>query len=196
MSDAMTKGLTIADASHLQRTGLKGPQAAAQLAALGLPLPQRPNSWLPLSAADAGAGLIARLGLTEYLIEDEGTAVTQLASASPMPGAYAVTRADTAMVLAGPKADELLLQTCNVNFAAVNAARRELALTSMVGVSVIVIPLRLQGAPLYRIWCDPSYGSYLYRTLLGIVEELGGGPMGADRLAPMLIDSIHSSGNP
>ena len=182
--------LAIADASHLRRTGLKGPQAATQLAALGLPVPPRPNTWLPL----AGSGLIARLGLTEYLVEDDGSRTAGMTSASDAAGAYPVMRADTALVLAGPHAGEVMLQTCNVNFATLQ--RGELALTSMAGVSVLVIPLRFAQAPLIRIWCDPSYGPYLYRTLLGIVEELGGGPIGADRLAPMLTDSIHSTENP
>lgn len=183
-------GLAIADASHLRRAGLKGPQAAAQLASLGLPLPSRPNCWLPLE----GTGLIARLGFTEYLVEDDGAKAGMLSAATTVAGAYPVIRTDTALVLAGPNASEVLLQTCSINFPAL--ARGELALTSMAGVSVLAIPMGNSKAPLYRIWCDPSYGSYLYRTLLGIVEELGGGPMGADRLAPMLADSIHFTENP
>jgi sarcosine oxidase subunit gamma len=91
------------------------------------------------------------------------------------------------------------LQTCNVNFAALDLGAQELALTSMAGVSVLVIPQRAGSIPLYRIWCDPSYGPYLYRTLLGIVEELGGGPVGMTGLAllaPLPSASIAITRNP
>jgi len=36
------------DVSRTPRAGVKGPGAAAWLAALDLPVPRTPNSWLPL----------------------------------------------------------------------------------------------------------------------------------------------------
>lgn len=189
-NQAASDTLALADASHRTRAGVKGPGAAAHLAALGLPVPAEPNRWVPTS----NGGLIARLGLTEFFVEDEGTASNRLAAAPVPAGVYTVPRADTALVLAGQGANEVLLQTCNINFKAIEGSTGELVLTSMAGVGVLVIPQHAGDISLYRIWCDPSYGPYLYRTLLGIVEELGGGPLGVDglagldRLAPMSSD--------
>jgi sarcosine oxidase subunit gamma len=52
----------------------------------------------------------------------------------------------------------------------------------------------LGDVPAYRLWCEPSYGEYLFAALLEIVHELGGGPVGWDCFedavnhAPGLID--------
>ena len=186
--------LALADASHRTRVGVKGPGAAAHLAALGLPIPPQPNRWASLS----NGGLIARLGLTEFFVEDDGAIRSQIAA--PMAaGVYGVPRADTALVLAGQGANEVLLQTCSVNFNAMERSSGELALTFIAGVAVLIIPQYTGDLPLYRIWCDPSYGPYLYRTLLGIVEELGGGPVGIsglDRLAPTPSDPTPTTRDP
>jgi len=171
--------LALADASHRARAGVKGPGAAAYLAALGLPVPAEPNRWVAIS----NGGLIARLGLTEFFVEDDGSASRQIGAVPVPAGVYPVPRTDTALVLAGQGAIEVLLQTCNINFNALDGSSGELVLTSMAGVGVLVIPQRAGDISLYRIWCDPSFGPYLYRTLLGIVEELGGGPLGVDGLA-------------
>ncbi len=191
--------LALADASHWQRAGVKGPGAAAFLEALGLPVPAQPNRWTPLPRG----GLIARLGLTEFFIEDAGAIARLIANAPATIGVYPVPRADTALVLTGRDANEVLLQTCNINFKALERMAGQLALTSMAGVGVLIIPQHAKSGaddiPLYRIWCDPSYGPYLYRTLLGIVEELGGGPVGMtglDHLAPSPSDNIQPTGNP
>ena len=70
------------------------------------------------------------------------------------------------------------------------AANREATLTSMVGVSVTIIKQPLQsGHPAgeelcYRIWCDGTYGAYLWETLLEIATDLGGGPIGLAELHP------------
>ena len=72
----------------------------------------------------------------------------------------------------------MLAQTCSVNFGAIDPASRQLVLTSMAGVSVLVIPQQRNGSPLYRIWCDPTLGPYLWHTLLEIVAESSGGPVG------------------
>ena len=35
----------------------------------------------------------------------------------------------------------------------------------------------------FRIWCEPSYGVYLWGSLLDIVRDLGGSPVGWECLA-------------
>ncbi|MBS0348766.1 MAG: hypothetical protein JSR69_20145 [Proteobacteria bacterium] len=163
--------LGIADQSLTPRHGCKGPGAAAWLESLGLPIPPQPNSWLPVD----GGGLIARLGFTEFLVEGPATLIARLASTPRSTGVYPVLRQDVALLLGGARLDELLRQTCNVNFRPLDPAARPVVLTSMVGVGVTAIPEFRNGQPAVRIWCDGSYGHYLWETLLDIAVELGGG---------------------
>ena len=58
-------------------------------------------------------------------------------------------------------------------------------MTMMVGVAVTVLTAGFGRTPCYRIWCDGTYGAYLWNTLLEIASELGGGAIG---LAPVLPD--------
>lgn len=171
----------IADLSFLTRFGVKGAGAAAWLESAGIPVPDRPNTWYPLSTG----GLVARLGSSEFLIEDSLHSRTawQLAEKAENPPAqvYPVLRQDAAIALSGEAVNELLLQTCAINFRALRLSDRPVLLTAMVGVGVTVIPGERSEQPLYRIWCDGTFGNYLWRTLLAIAEELGGGAVGADQ---------------
>lgn len=172
----------LADLSCLARFGVKGAGAMPWLAQQGIPVPDRPNTWCSL-AADA---LVARLGLNEFLIEDSlhATLAPQLAQACqvPPPQVYPVLRQDAAIALWGPCSNDLLRQTCNINFQALKLVDRPVVLTSMVGVAVTVIATERAGIPFYRIWCDGTFGHYLGQTLLTIAEELGGGVVGTARL--------------
>lgn len=165
--------LAIADLSCFAKAGLKGPRAAAWLVERGVAVPPRANSWC--------GDLIARLGETEFFLEGEaagkvGEPVSQ--------GVYPVLRQDTAIAIAGTRVYEVLVETCSVNFASIDADA--LVMTSMVGVPVLVIPQQCEGVPLMRIWADPTFGPYLWQTLLEIVRELGGGPAGLASLFPQL----------
>lgn len=189
-TDAHREILGIADLSFLPRFGVKGAIAADWLAQQGLPIPPQPNSWLALPQG----GIIARLGLTEFLVEDgfgddpnfaNGiVARLHLANQSPPSKVYPVLRQDLAIALCGAALPDLLQQTCNVNFQALNLGDRPVILTSMIGVSVVVIPGDRQGIPFYRLWCDNTFGTYLWTTLLAIAQELGGDLIGAGALPP------------
>jgi sarcosine oxidase subunit gamma len=177
------RDLAITDLSCFTRSGLKGPQAAAWLDGLGIAVPPAANSWLRLPSG----GLIARLGETEFMLEDgpvQGAAreVERKLEAAPHR-VYAVPRQDVAIALSGRRIHEVLLQTCSVDFAAVDDPRA-LLLTSMIGTSVLAIPQQLDSGPLLRIWADPSFGAHLWETLLHIIQELGGGPAGLASLLP------------
>jgi glycine cleavage system aminomethyltransferase T len=176
--------LALIDLSCFTKTGLKGPRAAAWLAGQRIAVPPRPNSWSGLAAS----GLIARLADTEFLLEDgfapgAAASIAGLIATAP-PQVYGVPRHDAALALAGRRVNEVLLQTCSVNFASLDAAQGALALTSMAGVPVLVIPQTHNGQPLLRIWLDPSFAPYLWQTLLGIVQEQGGRPAGLASLFP------------
>jgi sarcosine oxidase, subunit gamma len=170
----------IGDASAFRRTGFKGSAAAAWLHQQSLPTPELPNQWAPLPAG----GLVARLGRSEFLIEDGvGQATCARLDASPVPlGVYPVLRQDAALVLSGFRVGDLLLQTCSIDFAALDAATRPVVLTSMVGVGVTVAVEAREAARRYRVWCDGTYAAYLWTTLVDVARDLGGGPIGLDVL--------------
>ena len=93
-------------------------------------------------------------------------------------------RFDVALVLAGARLGELMLQTCAFDFDAVPPGTPAVVMTSMVGVGVTVA-LGTETELVqrtYRLWSDGSYGDYLWTTLVGIAEELGGGAVGLDAL--------------
>ena len=172
----------ISDASALARCGCKGPGAADWLASRGLPVPAAYNSW-----AVTEGGLVARLAATEFLIENRSAAAIGQLKQSLARGArsatgpcYPVMREDAALVLGGPLANDILLQTCSFDFASLDLKAQPLVMTSMVGVSVLVIPREHAGETIYRLWCDPTFGAYLWRTLLAIVREQGGDATGFD----------------
>lgn len=173
--------LGIADLSFLTRFGVKGTHAAQWLAEWGLPIPDRPNTWHPLPAG----GIIARLGLTEFLIEDSlnSAIAPQLATTCKSPPAkvYPVLRQDLALGLVGDRINDLLRQTCSFNFQALSLSDRPVVLTNAIGVAVTVIPGERNGHD-YRIWCDRTFGTYVWQTLIQIATELGGGAIGTESI--------------
>lgn len=165
-----------------RRFGVKGPRAAELLAQLGLSVPSRANSWAPLRAQDRedSPNVIGRLGNTEFFIEEQGEAagIRALEAALPAPGAYPVLREDAAFVLGGARATEVLADVCNVQFSALTLAQRPVVMTLMTGVGVLVLPQPMQDsgndAVVFRIWCDPSFGAYLWETLAEVIRTTSG----------------------
>lgn len=163
--------LEIVDLSFIPRFGVKGAGAEAWLATQSIAVPDFPNSWCFLSKG----GIIARLGTNEFLIEDRTIAPQLITDCkSPPPKVYPVLRQDLAIALIGLQVNELLLQTCSFNFQALSITENPVILTSMAGVNVTVIPGVLQEQPFYRIWCDCTFGAYLWQTLKAIAIELDG----------------------
>jgi sarcosine oxidase subunit gamma len=156
-----------------RRFGVKGPRAAELLRQLGLNVPGQPNCWAPLRAEDRddSPNVIGRLGSSEFFIEEEGAASGIAALEQRLPqetGAWPVLREDFALALGGDRARDALAEVCNVDFAALPLAQKPVVMTLMAGVAVLVLP---QGS-LYRIWCDPSFGSYLWETLSAISSDM------------------------
>ena len=179
--------LQLLDLSALRRTGLKGPGAVGWLLSRNVCVPERANSW---SGFEDG-GLIARLGRSEFLLEDgpRGVGVSAVADAlmTPATGVYPVLRQDAALMVRGAAVPELLAQTCSIDLSASALEERAVSLTMMAGISVIVIDVSsAHAAPCYRIWCDGTYGAYLWETLLEIAVELGGGAAGLNAIYPDL----------
>ena len=177
--EANAAQLGIANLSFIPRFGVKGAIASIWLESQSIPIPDRPNSWCQLPEG----GIIARLGSSEFLIEDSGVAPRLIeACKSPPAKVYPVLRQDLAIALIGSKVNELLLQTSSFNFQSLSITNRPVILTSMAGVNVTVIQCDRNGQPFYKIWCDGTFGVYLWQTLNAIAIELGGGAIGLETM--------------
>ncbi|MFZ2629675.1 MAG: methylglutamate dehydrogenase [Rugosibacter sp.] len=170
--------LGIADLSHQPRTGAKGHEAASWLYYLGVQTPPSANRWFKLP----DGGLIARLGATEFLIEDNPLLVEKIMHAKRINGVYPVLRQDASFALCGHRVNELFLQTCNVDFRVLGHCPSKVVLTSMAGVGVAILARKTGVIPTFQLWCDGTYGIYLWETLANIANELGGGGIGLDAL--------------
>ena len=166
------------------RFGCKGPLAETWLRELALEVPQGANTWTCRTHV-----LVARLATSEFLVEavaGGGSAarprIIEAARRLYDPqlrrtGLVPVLRQDTVLELSGTRANDLLAETCNVNFVPhARAARADggtLVLTSMIGVGVTVIARRAGSDLTYTIWCDPSFDHYLWSTLAAIAAGMG-----------------------
>ncbi len=167
----------IADLSCLYKTGFKGSGSPEWVREQGIALPPA-NCW----ARAGDNSLIVRLGNSEFFIEDSPASVlcAQVVSALKYPaeGVYPVHRNDAGFALVGDRVNELMAETCSFDFRKVDGSGA--VMTTMAGVTVLVIRRDVGACPCYRIWCDPTMAAYLWDTLSEIALDLGGGPVGSD----------------
>jgi sarcosine oxidase, subunit gamma len=167
------------------RLGLKGPGAAQWLAVQGIALPATPNTWTRAPFGDAKPLLAARLGYTEFFLEDE-TAGSEIKRVSRTlreepSGVYPVLREDFAFRLGGEGVHDALAQVCNVDFSQLELDSHPVVMTLMMGVAVVAVPYgdAADGERRYRFWCDPTFGPSLSEALGRVVVECGGTIRGA-----------------
>ena len=167
------------------RFGCKGPLAETWLRELAFEVPQGANTWMCRSHDNI---VVARLATSEFLVEavaDDGSAsrprIIEAARRlqdpkQRRPGLVPVLRQDVVLELSGARANDLLVETCNVDFKPLARAARPdggtLVLTSMIGVGVTVIVRRVESNLTYMIWYDPSFDHYLWSTLLEVAEGI------------------------
>jgi sarcosine oxidase subunit gamma len=169
----------VGDLSCKRRAGVKGPGAEAWLQTQGLPTPAQPNSWVRAECDS----IVARLGLTEYaIVAGPGTSVCEQISRAVPPRVYPVPRYDAELLLAGRQVHDLLKQTCAFDFESLDPATRPVVMTSMVGVGVTVLAFGSPQQRYYRLWCDGTYGPYLWNTLVEVADSLDGGAVGSESL--------------
>jgi sarcosine oxidase subunit gamma len=182
--EEIARVLGLADASFLPRMVIKGPQAAAFLEAPGVAIPKEILSVTEL----ASGGLIARTGGSEFFLEDGigGDVVDRIRTAlgSGRSGVYRVLRQDAALIISGAKSGEMFRHVCSYDF--INDPHGNLVFTQVAGVSCSVLRSELNGIPVFRLWTDGTYGIYIWRTLLEIAAELGGGAVGTAVFYPAL----------
>jgi sarcosine oxidase subunit gamma len=163
--------LGLCDLSALPRLALKGPGAEAWLREQGLNVPAGIYDVLPAGRD----GLIARTGGTEFFLEDGVSGNVVAGLPKPGPGVARVPRQDGAFLLGGARANDVLLETCGVDF---SAPAPRMAYSRVAGVSCAILPGETKGAVGFRLWCDPSYAAWLWETLLEIVGDKGGVAVG------------------
>ncbi|MGB4811388.1 MAG: sarcosine oxidase subunit gamma [Methylophilaceae bacterium] len=180
VEEARKKILGVADVSCLARYGVKGSNATKWLLEHEIAIPTNPNAWTLCEQKT----LVLRLGSTEFLIEDQlgGSACQRLTNDSArVENVYKVPRADAAFIVSGSEALNLLTELCSLDLREKSLTAKDLVMTQVAGISAIVIRQTLNGEPVYRIWCDGTYGPYMWEVLLEIANELGGGPVGMSR---------------
>lgn len=169
--------LGVADVSCLVRYGVKGPNAMQWLVERGVVIPASPNAW----TMSEQKTLVLRLGGSEFLLEDQlgGFVCNKLASdITRVAGVYQVPRADAAFVVSGSETLNLFSELCSLDLREKSLADNQLIMTQIAGISATVIHQTLHGESIYRIWCDGTYGAYMWEILMEIAVELGGGAVG------------------
>jgi len=169
--------LGICDVSCFSRFGVKGLGAAQWLNKHGIEIPNRPNSWI----TDKQNTLILRLGSSEFLVEDplNGSTFSKLAAdPTRVETVYKVPRADASFIVSGSDVLNLFSEVCSLDLSEKSLFENDLMMTQIAGISATVLRQALNGEQIYRIWCDGTYGSYMWQVLTEIANELGGGAVG------------------
>jgi sarcosine oxidase subunit gamma len=170
------KELGLCDLSAHLRIGIKGRGGESWLGRHGITAPGRLYEYCELSTGD---GLIVRTGVSELFVEDgyEGEVVSRLWADpdSTLVDTFRFHRQDAAIWLSGERAWEVLAESCGYNFREPDA---DLVFSRVAGVSCCILRQDDGGMPLFRIWCDGSFGMYLWEQLHEIVREHGGSAVG------------------
>lgn len=165
----------LVDLSALHRWLLRGGDALAWLSAHDIPVPEQ-----FFHARELGDdSYVVRTGLMEFFLHD-GPSGSLQARLGDIPtnlvgGMRIFERDDLEIAIGGTGAGRLIREFCALDLS--NVAGQFL-LTRVAGVTAWV---RVEGKGAlrcYRIGCDPSYGAYLFETLLEGVHECGGGLIG------------------
>lgn len=168
--------LGLCDASALPRLGLKGKGAQAWLSSHGIPIPSKIYGH---SRLENDQGTIIRTGQTEFLIEDSvgSSTVSKLLAVddASLSAVYRFRRQDAVMYLTGERAIDVFTETCGYNFREPDA---DLVYTRIAGVSCGILTIDRFPFPVYQIWCDGSFGGYLWEQLYEIGHEHGGAAVG------------------
>ena len=189
-------GVLLTNVSARTRVGCKGPAAENWLEQQGIAIPQGANRF----SVDARGLLSARLATSELLFEStQERADAALACVrrgfelSEMPsGVYPVLRQDFVVEISGRNVHELFAQTCAVDLAPVERESSAMAgpviMTSMIGISVVLVCRPSADGPRFTAWIDPSYGHYFWTQLLALATQPGGV---ADPASPTRSGGLH-----
>lgn len=158
--------MTLTLAQELPRFGLKGRAAADWLTSQDVSLPSQANTWLSLS----DQGRVLRLGRGEYLVEGPSALRLQTAWQPGQADVYRVPRYDAAFVLSGDAVPAVLQEICALDTRP-QAMNDCVLMTLAAGISVTLICEAAGPSPVYRLWCDATYGDYMTHTLQEILAQ-------------------------
>lgn len=171
------KKLAVTDVSCRQRFGVKGPQANQWLASQKIKTPDSVNSWVK----DKGV-LVLRLGSSEFLIEQQmsGEVCQQLNQASQVNtvGVYKVLRADAAFIISGNEIPTMFSELCKLDLSEKSLQPNQIIMTQIADISATIVPELVNDQLVIRLWCDGTYGAYMWRVLHQLAQEQGGGAVG------------------
>lgn len=177
IESGIKKVLGVTDVSCLSRFGIKGPQAAKWLESQKIKTPAEINTWV-----ESNGCLVMRLGSSEFLLEDQYGVnnIETLASfdQAKTAEAYKVARADAAFLLSGSEVLNMLSELCMLDLRDSALPKNGLVMTQIAGISATLLRHQLNGEPVIRVWCDGTYGAYMWDMMLEIAKELGGGAVG------------------
>ena len=169
--------LGVTDVSCFRRFGVKGAGAADWLAAQGLKIPPDSNT-----SGQDNHTLVLRLGSTEFLLEDQlaGDTCIKLDARCQgnMPGVYKVARADAAFIISGDKVVSMLAELCKLDLSANVFTAQQVMMTQVADIAAIIAHQTINGGSVLRLWCDGTYGGYMWQVLLKLAAEHGGGAVG------------------
>jgi len=170
------KKLGICDVSAFSRVGIKGAKAVDWLESQRFTVPEAPNTW----RKDHAGGLVLRLGRSEFLLEGFHQGQRAINANDAPENLYEVARYDASFILSGVHFHSAFSEICALDLSESAFAADAVLMTSVAGVSVTLIRQLLNGELVYRLWCDGSYGNYMWSTLTEIAGEFGGGAVGLD----------------
>lgn len=169
--------LGVTDVSCFNRYGIKGPQAAKWLESQKLKTPTDINSWV-----ESKGCLLLRLGGSEFLLEDQfgANSIEKLTrfNQAKVAGAYQVARVDAAFLLSGSQVLNMFSELCMLDLRESALPKNRLVMIQIAGISATLLRQQLNGEPVFRMWCDGTYGAYMWEMLLEVASELGGGAVG------------------
>jgi sarcosine oxidase, subunit gamma len=165
-----SNSLHIKDVSELSRYGVKGQQSVRWLSEHGIVIPKNSNSWVMDDQT-----LVMRLGVSEFLIEDQVSAkkCEKLISDSVrVAGVYKVPRADASFLLTGSEVLNLFSELCSLDLRETALPADGLVMTQVAGISATVLRQTLKGETAYRIWCDGTYSVYMWHVLSEVAGDI------------------------
>jgi sarcosine oxidase subunit gamma len=91
---------------------------------------------------------------------------------------YKVPRADASFILSGSEVLNLFSELCELDLSEKSLSAKDVVMTQVAGVSATILRQIINGKQVYRVWCDGTYGAYMWDVLLNVALDLGGGAVG------------------
>ena len=176
--------VALCDLSCLRKLGVKGRESPSWLQSQQIEVPEA----IYQSSDLADGGLVVRLATDEFFLEsgigDESVSKLTTQLDSTAPDVFSVPRQDATFWLIGPRAVEVLAQTCSIDFR--QTATRRLVMTRIAGTSCSILPDAVGDTWACRLWVDYGYAAYLWEVLVEISGSLGGSVIGSASVFPEL----------